>query len=69
MIRNTHAKNSEGTISAYSDNAAVLQGEAATFWSADTLTNPFPRPMAAGRFPRPDNRLERENMRYKRIYL
>jgi phosphoribosylformylglycinamidine synthase len=38
MIRNTHAKNSEGTVSAYSDNAAVLQGEAATFWSPDTLT-------------------------------
>jgi phosphoribosylformylglycinamidine synthase len=38
MIRNTHAKNSGGTISAYSDNAAVLQGEEATFWSPDTLT-------------------------------
>ena len=38
MIRNTHAKNSKGTISAYSDNAAVLQGEEATFWSPDTLT-------------------------------
>ena len=38
MIRNTHAKNSEGTISAYSDNAAVLQGEEGTFWSPDTVT-------------------------------
>lgn len=38
MIRNTHATNSQGTISAYSDNAAVLQGEMATFWSPDTLT-------------------------------
>ena len=38
MIRNTHARNSDGTISAYSDNAAVLQGEEATFWSPDTFT-------------------------------
>jgi phosphoribosylformylglycinamidine synthase len=38
MIRNTHARNSDGTVSAYSDNAAVLQGEEATFWSPDTLT-------------------------------
>jgi phosphoribosylformylglycinamidine synthase len=38
MIRNTHARSNDGTISAYSDNAAVLQGEEATFWSPDTLT-------------------------------
>ena len=38
MIRNTHKKTPEATISAYSDNAAVLQGENASFWAPDPLT-------------------------------
>src|SRR5262249_33554375 len=35
MIKNTHEHNSKYTVSAYSDNAAVLQGEPATFWAPD----------------------------------
>lgn len=38
MIRNTHKKTPEFTISAYSDNAAVLQGENASFWAPDYST-------------------------------
>ena len=38
MIRNTHDRNPNYTISAYSDNAAVLQGEFATFWAPDYST-------------------------------
>ncbi|KAK6347157.1 hypothetical protein TWF696_007235 [Orbilia brochopaga] len=38
MIRNTHNKNPEHTISAYSDNAAVLEGSDATFWAPDAET-------------------------------
>ena len=38
MIRHTHKQTPEGTISAYSDNAAVLQGPNATFWSPDVAT-------------------------------
>ncbi|PNY27855.1 Phosphoribosylformylglycinamidine synthase [Tolypocladium capitatum] len=38
MIRNTHKKTPDFTVSAYSDNAAVLQGEAANFWSPDYST-------------------------------
>ncbi|KAI7971699.1 hypothetical protein EIK77_002700 [Talaromyces pinophilus] len=38
MIRNTHKKNPEYTVSAYSDNAAVLQGEIAGFWAPDPAT-------------------------------
>jgi phosphoribosylformylglycinamidine (FGAM) synthase-like enzyme len=33
MIRDTHANNPDFTVSAYSDNAAVLQGEIATFFA------------------------------------
>ena len=33
MIRNTHMLHPEGTISAYSDNAAVLQGFQGSFWA------------------------------------
>ena len=29
MIRNTHAKNPQGVLSAYRDNAAVIEGVAA----------------------------------------
>jgi len=38
MIKNTHERNSAFTVSAYSDNAAVLQGEVAHFWSPDYST-------------------------------
>lgn len=38
MIRNTHQKHPEYVVSAYSDNAAVLQGEEASFWAPNTLT-------------------------------
>ncbi|KAF9737259.1 hypothetical protein PMIN06_000916 [Paraphaeosphaeria minitans] len=38
MIRNTHQKHPEHVVSAYSDNAAVLQGEEASFWAPSTLT-------------------------------
>ncbi|CAG8956024.1 hypothetical protein HYFRA_00008880 [Hymenoscyphus fraxineus] len=38
MIRNTHTKNPGFTVSAYSDNAAVLQGEVASFWAPDYST-------------------------------
>lgn len=38
MIRNTHQKHPEHVVSAYSDNAAVLQGEEASFWAPNTLT-------------------------------
>lgn len=38
MIRNTHSKNPAFTVSAYSDNAAVLQGEVASFWAPDYST-------------------------------
>jgi phosphoribosylformylglycinamidine synthase len=35
MIRNTHKVTSEGTISAYSDNAAVLRGSHGSQWAPD----------------------------------
>ncbi|KAH8803209.1 CobB/CobQ-like glutamine amidotransferase domain-containing protein [Xylogone sp. PMI_703] len=38
MIRNTHMKNPSYTVSAYSDNAAVLQGEMGNFWAPDYST-------------------------------
>ena len=38
MIRNTHKKNPKYTVSAYSDNAAVLQGESGSFWAPDHST-------------------------------
>ncbi|MCJ1364014.1 hypothetical protein MMC16_003123 [Acarospora aff. strigata] len=38
MIRNTHEKNPEHVVSAYSDNAAVLEGEKASFWAPDIST-------------------------------
>ncbi|KAG5982258.1 hypothetical protein E4U55_002149 [Claviceps digitariae] len=38
MIRNTHKKTPDFTVSAYSDNAAVLQGETANFWAPDYST-------------------------------
>ncbi|KAK3941922.1 Phosphoribosylformylglycinamidine synthase [Diplogelasinospora grovesii] len=38
MIKNTHKKTPDFTVSAYSDNAAVLQGETANFWAPDYST-------------------------------
>ncbi|KAF2467988.1 phosphoribosylformylglycinamidine synthase [Lindgomyces ingoldianus] len=38
MIRNTHQRHPEHVVSAYSDNAAVLQGEHASFWAPNHLT-------------------------------
>jgi hypothetical protein len=38
MIRNTHSQNPQFTVSAYSDNAAVLEGEMASFWAPDYST-------------------------------
>lgn len=39
MIRNTHRKHPDFTVSAYSDNAAVLQGQSAGFWAPDPTTH------------------------------
>lgn len=38
MIRETHKKTPDFTVSAYSDNAAVIQGETANYWSPDYAT-------------------------------
>ncbi|GAB7346995.1 hypothetical protein MBLNU459_g3146t1 [Dothideomycetes sp. NU459] len=38
MIRNTHQQNPGFVVSAYSDNAAVLQGESASHWAPEYLT-------------------------------
>ncbi|KAL5335180.1 CobB/CobQ-like glutamine amidotransferase domain-containing protein [Aspergillus crustosus] len=38
MIRNTHRKIPQFTVSAYSDNAAVLEGFESSFWAPDTNT-------------------------------
>lgn len=41
MIRNTFQKNPEGVLSAYSDNAAVLQGPAASRFFPDPVTRSY----------------------------
>lgn len=38
MIRNTHNQTPDNTVSAYSDNAAVMKGEKASFWAPDYST-------------------------------
>lgn len=38
MIRNTHKKHPEFTVSAYSDNSAVLEGSDAAFWAPNPTT-------------------------------
>ena len=38
MIRNTHKITPDRTVSAYSDNAAVIEGEQGSFWAPDILT-------------------------------
>ncbi|MBX3725776.1 MAG: phosphoribosylformylglycinamidine synthase [Xanthomonadales bacterium] len=43
MIRNTHAVTPDGTLSAYSDNAAVIEGHAAARLRADPATGVFVR--------------------------
>jgi len=41
MIRATHAKNSAGVLSAYRDNAAVIEGSTAVRFFADPLTHRY----------------------------
>ncbi|HEY8538827.1 MAG TPA: phosphoribosylformylglycinamidine synthase, partial [Steroidobacteraceae bacterium] len=41
MIRNTYAKNSQGVLSAYRDNAAVVEGPIAERWFADPSTGRY----------------------------
>ncbi|ORY57276.1 CobB/CobQ-like glutamine amidotransferase domain-containing protein [Pseudomassariella vexata] len=41
MIKNTHEKTPDYTVSAYSDNAAVFQGEVGNFWSPDYSTGSY----------------------------
>jgi phosphoribosylformylglycinamidine synthase len=41
MIRNTYAKNSQGVLSAYRDNAAVIEGPVAERWFADPATGRY----------------------------
>jgi len=38
MIKNTHTQNPKYTVSAYNDNAAVLEGNYASFWAPDYST-------------------------------
>jgi phosphoribosylformylglycinamidine synthase len=38
MIKNTHEKNKKFTVSAYSDNAAVIEGNPVCFWAPDYST-------------------------------
>jgi phosphoribosylformylglycinamidine synthase len=41
MIRNTYAKNSKGVLSAYRDNAAVIEGAVGNRWFADPRTHRY----------------------------
>lgn len=41
MIRNTHAKNPEGVLVAYSDNSGVLQGSPGEWWEVDPKENTY----------------------------
>jgi phosphoribosylformylglycinamidine synthase len=41
MIRNTHARSPEGVLSAYRDNAAVIEGHAGRRWFADVATRKY----------------------------
>lgn len=38
MIKNTHKKTPDYTVSAYSDNAAVLEGDVSNYWAPDYST-------------------------------
>ena len=41
MIRNTHQRHPDHVVSAYSDNAAVLEGGQASFWAPSHLTGEY----------------------------
>ena len=41
MVRTTHAKNPQGTVSAYSDNAAVMEGRVVRRFFADPVTGRY----------------------------
>ncbi|KAI5293138.1 phosphoribosylformylglycinamidine synthase, partial [Ascosphaera atra] len=41
MIRNTHKAHPDYTVSAYSDNAAVLQGEQAGYWAPNPVNGEY----------------------------
>lgn len=41
MIRNTHKENPQGTLSAYSDNAAIMEGYPAQYFGADPKTREY----------------------------
>lgn len=41
MIRNTHKENPQGTLSAYSDNAAIMEGYPAQYFAADAKTRTY----------------------------
>ena len=41
MIRNTHARNPEGVLVAYSDNSGVLQGSPGEWWEVDPRKNTY----------------------------
>ncbi len=41
MIRNTHAKSPQGVLSAYRDNAAVIEGATGRRWFADAVTHRY----------------------------
>ena len=43
MIRNTHARNPEGVLSAYRDNAAVIEGWPGQRWFPDPATRAYAR--------------------------
>jgi len=43
MIKNTHAHAPDGVLSAYSDNAAVVEGPKAAWWAPDTRTHRYQR--------------------------
>jgi phosphoribosylformylglycinamidine synthase len=43
MIKNTHARNSRGVLSAYRDNAAVIEGASGERWFADVDSHVYAR--------------------------
>lgn len=48
MIKNTHERNSSFTVSAYSDNAAVMEGTTTNFWAPDYSTGSWKLAKEAG---------------------
>jgi phosphoribosylformylglycinamidine synthase len=57
MIRNTHKENPQFTVSAYSDNAAVLEGEMASFWAPDYSTGSWRHTTTQRQFPHSQEQL------------